>query len=348
MSAGALAGDGPIPAFPSDVHEILPGLEEDAVRNGLRVVISGGAGFLGSHLATRLLDDGHHVVCLDNFSTGRPHNIAHLLGRSGFRAVDIDVTSGGRQPDGAVDAVLHFASPASPPDYLSRPIETLSVGSVGTMRMLDLAVAKDARVMLASTSEVYGDPEVHPQPECYWGNVNPVGPRSVYDEAKRFAEAVTTAYRSAHGLNTTIVRLFNSYGPRMRDDDGRMVPTFIKQALLREPLTVAGDGTQTRSLCYVDDTVEGIVRLLHSGHSGPINIGSEHELSVMEVAERIRRLVGSDSPVRHVQLPQNDPRLRRPDITLARNELGWQPEIPVDEGLRRTIAWFRARVERTG
>ncbi|GAA2965692.1 UDP-glucuronic acid decarboxylase family protein [Actinokineospora diospyrosa] len=317
------------------------------MRNGLRVVISGGAGFLGSHLATRLLDDGHDVVCLDNFSTGRPENVAHLMGRTGFRLVDVDVTNAWRV-DGAVDAVLHFASPASPPDYLSRPIETLLVSSVGTMHMLDLARAKDARMMLASTSEVYGDPEVHPQPEQYWGNVNPIGPRSVYDEGKRFGEAVTTAYRVTHDLNTTIVRLFNSYGPRMRVDDGRMVPTFIKQALLRQPLTVAGGGTQTRSLCYVEDTVEGIVRLLHSGHSGPVNIGSEYELSVLEIAYRICRLAGSDSPVRHVPLPQNDPRLRRPDITLAKNLLDWQPEISIQEGLRRTIAWFRNRLKQTG
>jgi dTDP-glucose 4,6-dehydratase len=317
------------------------------VRNGLRVVISGGAGFLGSHLATRLLDDGHEVVCLDNFSTGRPQNVAHLAGRDGFRVVNVDVT-GDWRVDGEVDAVLHFASPASPPDYLSRPIETLSVGSVGTMRMLDLAREKDARMMLASTSEVYGDPEVHPQPETYWGNVNPIGPRSVYDEGKRFGEAVTTAYRVTHDVNTTIVRLFNCYGPRMRDDDGRVVPTFIKQALLRQPLTVAGDGTQTRSLCYVEDTVEGVIRLLRSEHSGPVNIGSEHELTVLEIAERICRLVGSDLQVRHVPLPQNDPRVRRPDLTLARKELGWQPEIPVEEGLRRTIAWFRTRLERSG
>jgi dTDP-glucose 4,6-dehydratase len=246
---------------------------------------------------------------------------------------------------GPVDAVLHFASPASPIDYLQLPIHTLKVGSIGTLHALGLARDKGARFLLASTSEVYGDPLVHPQPETYWGNVNPVGPRGVYDEAKRFAEALTMAYRSTHGLNTAIVRIFNTFGPRQRPSDGRAIPTFVRQALKGEPLTVAGDGRQTRSICYVDDMVEGIVRMLHSDHPGPMNLGNPHELSILELATWIRDLAGSSSEVVFVPRPEDDPGVRQPDISLAREVLGWEPKVPVEDGLRRTIAWFRDQSE---
>jgi dTDP-glucose 4,6-dehydratase len=305
-----------------------------------RAVVTGGAGFLGSHLCERLLDEGYDVTCLDDFSTGSAANCAHLAERDGFRLVRADVTDF-VHIGGPVDAVLHFASPASPVDYLELPIHTLKVGSVGTMHALGLAREKGARFLLASTSECYGDPLVHPQPESYWGNVNPVGPRSVYDEAKRFGEAVTTAFRTTYGVDTGIVRIFNTYGPRMRPYDGRAIPTFIRQALAGEPLTVAGDGSQTRSVCYVDDLIEGIVRLLHSGLAGPVNIGSPHELSVLELAEAVRDLVGSGSPIEFVPRPQDDPTLRRPDITVAREKLGWEPVVGLGEGLARTIEWFR-------
>ena len=315
-----------------------------------RVLVSGGAGFLGSHLCERLLADGHTVVSVDNHSTGLPDNLMHLSGHPRLRQLDADVTR--EVPvDGHFDEVLHLASPASPVAYLGLPVETLLVGSAGTARMLDVARASDARFLFTSTSEVYGDPLVHPQPETYWGNVNPVGPRSVYDEAKRFGEALATAYRTTYGADTTIVRLFNCYGPRMRADDGRMVPTFIDQALRGEPLTVAGTGEQTRSICYVDDIVEGLVRLLRSGHSGPMNIGSEHELTVLRVAELIRKLTGSRSPITFVPRPVDDPTTRRPDLTKARTVLGWEPTVSVKEGLRRTIAWHVAQrppVERAG
>ena len=307
---------------------------------GMRVVVTGGAGFLGSHLCERLVADGNEVVCLDDLSTGAASNVAHLLDDPAFRLVRTDVTDFVHVP-GPVDAVLHFASPASPVDYLRRPIATLKVGSIGTLHGLGLAKEKGARFLLASTSEAYGDPQVHPQPETYWGHVNPVGPRGVYDEAKRFAEALTMAYRRTHGVDTAIVRIFNTYGPRMRPDDGRAIPTFIRQALRGEPLTVAGDGSQTRSVCYVDDLVDGLLRLLHSDLAGPVNIGNPHELTVLDLAHRIRDAVGSDSPVVNVPRPEDDPCVRQPDITLARRELGWAPAVALDEGLGRTVRWFR-------
>jgi dTDP-glucose 4,6-dehydratase len=304
-----------------------------------RAVITGASGFLGSHLAERLLDEGLDVLGLDNFLTGPPDNVAHLVERDGFRLIRADVTDF-IHVVGPVDYVLHFASPASPIDYLQLPIETLKVGSIGTLHALGLAREKRARFLLASTSEVYGDPQVHPQPETYWGHVNPVGPRGVYDEAKRFAEAMTVAYRTTHGVDTSIVRIFNCYGPRMRPNDGRAIPTFIRQALRGEPITVAGDGGQTRSVQYVDDLVDGVVRLLLSGQPGPVNIGNPHELTVLELAERIRELVGSASEIRFIDRPQDDPMVRQPDITSARELLGWAPKVELDEGLRRTIAWF--------
>jgi len=309
-----------------------------------RAVITGATGFLGSHLAERLLDEGMEVVGLDNFSTGPPSNVDHLLERRGFRLVRADVTDF-IHVGGAVDYVLHFASPASPIDYLQLPIETLKVGSIGTLHALGLAREKSARFLLASTSEVYGDPQVHPQPETYWGHVNPVGPRGVYDEAKRFSEAMTVAYRSTHHVNTAIVRIFNCFGPRMRPNDGRAIPTFIRQALRGEPLTVAGDGRQTRSVQYVDDLIEGLIRLLRSDHPGPMNIGNPHELTVLELAERIRDLVGGSSEIRFVDRPQDDPMVRQPDITLASEVLSWKPQVALDDGLRRTIDWFRSHPE---
>ena len=305
-----------------------------------RAVVTGGAGFLGSHLCERLLHEGYQVVCLDNLCTGSAANVAHLAEVGPFRLVRTDVTD--RVPVlGDVDAVLHFASPASPVDYLSMPIETLRVGSVGTLHALDLAREKQARFLLASTSETYGDPQVHPQPESYWGHVNPVGPRGVYDEAKRFAEATTMAYRRARGVDTAIMRIFNTHGPRMRPDDGRAVPTFIRQALAGEPLTVAGDGSQTRSIQYVDDLVEGCVRLLRSALAGPVNIGNPQEVSVRALASLVLALTGAPGPLVHVPRPEDDPTVRRPDITLARAELGWEPRVDLADGLRRTIAWFR-------
>lgn len=306
-----------------------------------RAVVTGGAGFLGSHLCERLLHDGWAVVALDNLCTGAAANVAHLAELGPFRLVRADVTD--RVPVlGDVDAVLHFASPASPVDYLRLPVETLRVGSLGTLHALDLAREKQARFLLASTSETYGDPQVHPQPETYWGHVNPVGPRGVYDEAKRFAEAATMAYRRSRGVDTAIVRIFNTHGPRMRPADGRAVPTFIRQALAGEPLTVAGDGTQTRSIQYVDDLVEGCVRLLGSGLPGPVNIGNPQEVSVLELAELVGALVGSGGPIVHVERPEDDPTVRRPDITLARTELAWEPRVDLADGLRRTIEWFRS------
>ena len=305
-----------------------------------RAVVTGGAGFLGSHLCHRLLVDGYQVTCLDNFLTGTPTNVDHLLGHDRFRLVRADV-SDFIHVVGSVDAVLHFASPASPVDYLQLPIHTMKVGSIGTLHALGLAKEKGARFLLASTSEVYGDPRVHPQPEGYWGNVNPVGPRGVYDEAKRFSEALTMAYRQSHRVDTAIVRIFNTFGPRMRPNDGRAIPTFIRQAINDEPITVAGDGSQTRSVCYVDDLVEGIVRLLHSSLPGPVNIGNPTEVSMNELAELVRTLTGSASSVVHIARPEDDPTVRRPDITLARVALGWTPRVDLADGLRRTIAWFR-------
>jgi dTDP-glucose 4,6-dehydratase len=310
------------------------------------IVITGGAGFLGSHLAERLLADGCSVICLDNFCTGTPDNVAHLLDNPAFRLVRCDVSEY-IHVGGPVHAVLHFSCPASPIDYLELPIETLKVGSLGTMHALGLAKDKGATFLLASTSEVYGDPLVHPQGEDYWGNVNPVGPRSVYDEAKRFSEALTVAYRKTHHVDTKIVRIFNTYGPRMRPNDGRAIPTFISQALRGEPITVAGDGSQTRSVCYVDDLVEGILRLLRSAHPGPMNLGNPNELSVLELAETVKQLMQSESPITFIPRPEDDPMVRQPKIGLANEVLGWKPEIGLQEGLQRTIAWFRGHPEMT-
>ena len=309
-----------------------------------RVVITGGAGFLGSHLSERLLADGCSVVCLDNFCTGTPENVAHLLENPAFHLVRCDVSEY-QQVTGPVDAVLHFACPASPIDYLRLPLETLKVGSAGTLHALGLAREKGAKFLVASTSEVYGDPLVHPQGEDYWGNVNPVGPRAVYDEAKRFGEALTVAYRQTHGVDAKIIRIFNTYGPRMRPNDGRAIPTFVAQALKGEPITVAGDGSQTRSVCYVDDLIEGIVRMLRSPHPGPVNLGNPAELSMLELAETIRRMTHSASEITFVPRPQDDPMVRQPRIDLAGELLGWKPEVGLADGLDRTIAWFRAHPE---
>jgi dTDP-glucose 4,6-dehydratase len=310
-----------------------------------RAVVTGGAGFLGSHLCERLLRRGVSVICMDNFLTGTPANVAHLMGRPAFRVVECDLTRFVHVP-GEVDLVLHLASAASPVDYLKLPVETLKVGGLGTLHALGLAREKRARFVLASTSEVYGDPLRHPQREDYWGNVNPVGPRSVYDEAKRYAEALTTAYRNSRGVATGIVRIFNTYGPRIRPYDGRAIPTFIRQALAGEPLTVAGDGSQTRSICYVDDTVSGILALAFSDLSGPVNIGNPHEVTILELARTIRDLASSRSPVTFVERPVDDPSMRCPDTTLARESLGWEPAVSCEEGLRRTIDWFTAELSR--
>jgi dTDP-glucose 4,6-dehydratase len=304
-----------------------------------RVVVTGGAGFLGSWLCERLLDRGDRVVCIDNFVTGRRANVEHLVPHDGFELQDCDV-SAGVEVEGDVDWVLHLASPASPPDYLLRPVETMKVGSLGTMHALDLAMRERARFVLASTSEVYGDPLVHPQPESYWGNVNPVGPRSVYDEAKRFSEALTTAYQRAHGLDAGMIRIFNTYGPRMRVDDGRAIPNFVQQALRGEPLTVSGNGSQTRSICYVDDTVSGLLAYAESAETEPVNIGNPTEMTMLELAELIRGLTGSSSQVRLIDLPVDDPKVRCPDISRARERLGWEPAVAPVDGLRRTIDWF--------
>ncbi|MDT5101978.1 MAG: dTDP-glucose 4,6-dehydratase [Mycobacterium sp.] len=305
-----------------------------------RAVVAGGAGFIGSTLCERLLLDGHEVICLDDYSTGSLRNIDRLSRLGPFTHRDVDVTDPFVIP-GPVDVVAHLASPASPRDYARLSIETLKVGSLGTLNCLELAREKQARFVLASTSEVYGDPHVHPQPESYWGNVNPIGPRSMYDEAKRFAEALTTSYRSRHGTNTGIARIFNCYGPRMRPNDGRAIPTFIWQALHDEPLTVAGDGRQTRSVCYVDDLVAGLVCLIESDAPGPINIGNPEEISMMELAKRIRAAVGSSSQIELVPLPTDDPKMRCPDISRAGEVLGWAPTTSMDDGLKATISWFR-------
>jgi dTDP-glucose 4,6-dehydratase len=310
-----------------------------------RIVVTGGAGFLGSHLSTTLLDRGDEVVAVDNLATGRVENIEHLFGHDGFRFVHHDVSEYLWVP-GPVDAVLHFASPASPRDYLELPIQTLKVGSLGTHNGLGLAKDKGARFLLASTSEVYGDPQVHPQPEDYWGHVNPVGPRGVYDEAKRFAEAMAMAYCRTHGMAVRIVRIFNTYGPRLRAHDGRVVSNFIDQALRGEPLTIYGDGTQTRSFCYVDDEVQGILALLDSDLDGPCNIGNPDEFTVRELADVVVELTGSNSEIVHEDLPVDDPAKRRPDITRARTELGWEPKIDLREGITRTIEWFREELGR--
>jgi len=305
-----------------------------------RALITGGAGFLGSHLSDLFLARGHEVVCMDNFITGNPQNIKHLLGQPGFSFVKYDVTNY-IHIEGPLDYVLHLASPASPIDYLEKPIQTLKVGSLGTHKTLGVAKDKRARYLLASTSETYGDPLVHPQREDYWGNVNPVGPRGVYDEAKRFAEAMTMAYHRYHGVDTRIVRIFNTYGERMRLHDGRVVPAFISQALSGEPLTVFGDGSQTRSFCYVSDLVDGIYRLLMSDEVLPVNLGNPAEMTVLQFATEIKRLTGTKAPIEFRPLPEDDPKIRRPDITKARTLLGWEPRVSLEEGLSRTIDFFR-------
>ena len=307
-----------------------------------RVVITGAAGFIGSHLSETLLDRGYSVVGIDNLLTGDMANIEHLAGRD-FQFIKHDVTNY-IFVDGPVDFVLHWASPASPIDYLELPIQTLKVGALGTHKALGLAKAKKARFVIASTSECYGDPLEHPQKETYWGNVNPVGPRGVYDEAKRFAEAMTMAYHRYHGVDTKIVRIFNTYGPRMRVRDGRAVPNFISQALRGEPMTVYGDGTQTRSLCYITDLVDGIIKLMLSGVNDPVNIGNPHELTIEEIARTIQKMTGTTSQIVHEPLPTDDPKVRRPDITRARTLLGWEPKVPLAEGLEKTIAYFKTKV----
>jgi len=306
-------------------------------------LVTGGAGFLGSHLCDRLLAEGHGVVAMDNLITGNMRNVAHLIGNDRFRFIKQDVTEYLHVP-GRLDHIFHFASPASPVDYLEFPIQTLKVGALGTHKTLGLARAKGATFLLASTSECYGDPLVHPQPETYWGNVNPIGPRGVYDEAKRFAEAMTMAYYRAHGVDTRIVRIFNTYGPRMRLNDGRVVPAFITQALRGEDMTVFGEGKQTRSFCYVSDLIEGIYRLSRSGHHEPCNIGNPQEMTILQFAERIRHLSASASEIVRRPLPVDDPQTRQPDITKARSLLNWEPQVELDDGLQRTIAYFRERI----
>ncbi len=312
----------------------------------MRAVVAGGAGFLGSHLCDQLLLRGDEVVAIDDLSTGRRGNVAHLEGEPRFSLLVGDVSDALRV-DGRVDAVLHLASPASPPAYLARPLETLAVGSEGTRRLLELAEAHHARFLLASTSEIYGDPAVHPQREDYRGNVDPVGPRSVYDEAKRFSEALTMAHHRARGANVAIARIFNTYGPRLSPGDGRVVSNFIVQALAGEPLTVYGDGSQTRSLCYVDDEVRGLLALLDSDLTGPVNIGNPDERTVLELADEVRRATGSSSDLVHQALPTDDPTRRCPDISLARAQLGWQPSIGLEAGLARTVAYFDTLTEGT-
>ncbi|WP_241518652.1 NAD-dependent epimerase/dehydratase family protein [Streptomyces sp. CB03238] len=311
-----------------------------------RAVVTGGCGFVGSHLCDLLLDSGVEVVCVDNFLTGTADNVVHRRADDRFELLVHDVTTP-IPVSGGVDLVLHLASPASPQDYLRLPIETLQAGAQGTFNALELARQKKARFVLASTSEVYGDPLQHPQRESYWGNVNPVGPRSVYDEAKRFAEAATTAYRTEHGVDTAIVRIFNTFGPRMRADDGRAVPTFVRQALAGEPLTVTGDGSQTRSLCYVDDTVRGILAVASGRHTGPVNLGNSAETTVLELAHLVGELCGSASPIEFVDRPVDDPGRRKPDITLAWDKFGWRPETEPRKGLSTTIDWFATQLHHT-
>ncbi len=308
-----------------------------------RVLITGGAGFIGSHLCDRFIAEGDNVICMDNLITGSPDNIAHLIGNKKFKFIEHDVTES-IYIEGKVDSVLHFASPASPIDYLKLPIQTLKVGSLGTHKALGFAKAKGSRFLLASTSEVYGDPLMHPQREEYWGNVNPIGVRGVYDEAKRFSEAMTMAYHRYHGLDTRIVRIFNTYGPRMRLDDGRVLPAFMKQAFLGEDLTAFGDGTQTRSFCYVDDLVEGIVSLLKSDYYEPVNIGNPDEITIRKLAEEIIMLTNSRSKISFRPLPEDDPKVRQPDISRAKEILSWEPKVSRKEGLEKTFEYFKKKV----
>jgi dTDP-glucose 4,6-dehydratase len=310
----------------------------------LRIVVAGAAGFIGSHMCDRLLAEGHTVVALDNLLTGSRRNLAHLSGEPRFELIEQDITRR-FSVEGVVDAVVNMASPASPKDYLEHPIETLDVGSLGTRNMLELARAKGARFLLTSTSECYGDPLVHPQVESYWGNVNPVGPRSCYDESKRFAEALTMAYHRTFGLATNIARIFNTYGPRMKLDDGRVVPAFLDQALRGQPMTIFGDGSQTRSFCYVDDLVDGLYRLMSSAEPYPVNLGNPNEMTILEFAEQIRCRTGSRSELVFLPLPEDDPRQRRPDIGKANLILGWQPRVSLEAGLERTVAYFRTARE---
>ncbi len=312
----------------------------------MRTLVTGGAGFLGSHLCDKLIKEGHEVICMDNLSTGNIDNISHLIGNNQFRFIKHNVTEY-IYLEGPLDNILHFASPASPIDYLEMPIQTLKVGSLGTHKALGLAKGKKARLLLASTSEVYGDPLVHPQPEDYYGNVSPIGPRGVYDEAKRFAEAITMAYHRYHGIDTRIARIFNTYGPRMRMRDGRVVPAFLCQALKGEALTVFGDGTQTRSFCYVSDLIEGIYQLLMSDEVDPVNIGNPAEMSVLEFAQEIIRIVGSTSTIILKPLPQDDPKVRQPDISKIKRVLGWTPTVSLQEGLTKTLAYFKEQLGMT-
>ncbi|MDO8734451.1 MAG: SDR family oxidoreductase [Elusimicrobiota bacterium] len=309
----------------------------------MRILITGGAGFIGSHLCDRFISNGHYVICMDNFITGSPKNIAHLKKEKNFKFVKHDVTKY-IKIDGTIDAILHFASPASPIDYIKLPIQTLKVGSLGTHNALGLAKEKKAKFLIASTSEVYGDPLVHPQKESYWGNVNPIGPRGVYDEAKRFAEAITMAYHRVHKIDTKIIRIFNTFGERMRLNDGRVVPNFISQALKGVPLTIYGTGSQTRSFCYVSDMVNGILRLLRSSVNEPVNIGNPDEYSILEFAKIILKLTGSKSKIIFKKLPIDDPQVRQPDISRAKKLLKWYPLISVEEGLERTIKWFQKKI----
>lgn len=309
-----------------------------------RALVTGGAGFLGSHLCDRLLADGFQVIAMDNLLTGDLANIEHLFPDENFRFVKYDVTEY-IHVEGTIDYIFHFASPASPIDYLEYPIQTLKVGSLGTHKALGLAKAKNATFLLASTSECYGDPLVHPQQETYWGNVNPVGPRGVYDEAKRFAEAMTMAYHRYHQVRTRIVRIFNTYGPRMRLNDGRALPTFSMQALRGEPITVFGDGSQTRSFCYVSDLIEGIVRLSRSDEVLPVNVGNPHEITILEFARKVVELTGSNSAIVERPLPEDDPKIRQPDITKAREILGWEPKVELEDGLKRTLAYFQDKLK---
>lgn len=313
----------------------------------MRTLITGGAGFLGSHLCDRFIKEGHEVIALDNFITGNRDNIAHLLGNPKFRVIVHDISNPIEVPD-LIDNVLHFASPASPVDYLDHPIPTMKVGALGTHNSLGLAKRHKARYFLASTSEIYGDPHVHPQTESYWGNVNTIGPRSVYDEAKRFAEAMTMAYHREHKVDTHIIRIFNTYGPRMQLNDGRVVPNFMYQALRGEPMTIFGDGSQTRSFCYVSDLVEGIYRLLFKDFHEPVNLGNPAEITIKQFAEEIRKLAGSKSEIIYHPLPQDDPKQRKPDITRAKTVLGWEPVVGREEGLKKTMEYFQERMKRTG